>query len=116
MEIGRAIRLPALQRVVSLQPGTRVGAVGRGGAASARRSGTGMPVERVVQGELLHREAQPAAFSHALHAAARAVPHVVGARIARTAASDAVRGIAAYRVHQQLFAGVSTPASVDEYV
>ena len=98
MEIGRAIRLPALQRAVSRSPGT------------------GMPVERVVQGELLHREAQPAAFSHALHAAVRAVPHLGGARIPRTAASDAVRGIAAYRSHQQLFASDSTPASVDEYV
>ncbi len=115
MEIGRAIRLPALQRAVSLQPGTRIGAAGRG-AASARRSGTGMPVERVVQGELLHREVQSAAFFHALHAAVRAVPHVGGVRIARTAASDAVRGIAAYRAHQQLFVGNSAPASVDEYV
>ncbi|HEB81158.1 MAG TPA: hypothetical protein ENI71_04715 [Chromatiales bacterium] len=113
MEIGTAIRLPALQRAVSLPLGT--GTAGRG-AAPGRRSGTGMPVERVVQGELLHREAQPAAFSRALHAAARAVPHLGGIRIARTAASDAVRGIAAYRAHQQLFVSDSTLASVDEYV
>ncbi len=98
MEIGRAIRLPALQRVVSRPPGT------------------GMPVERVVQGEWLHRGAQPAAFSHAPHAAVRAVSYLGGAYIPRTAASDAVRGIAAYRAHQQLFVSDSTPASVDEYV
>jgi hypothetical protein len=113
MEIGRAIRLPALQRALSPSLGT--GTAG-GDVAAARRSGADMPVERVVQGELLHREAPPAAFSHALYAAARAVPHLGGARIVRTAASDAVRGIAAYRAHQQLFASVSTPASVDEYV
>ncbi len=110
MEIGRAIRLPALQRALSPSLGT--GTAG-GGVAAARRSGAGMPVERVVQGELLHREAPPAAFSYALHAAARAVPHLGGARMA---ASDVVRGIAAYRVHQQLFASDSTSASVDEYV
>ncbi|GEM_PF-4031718 len=109
MEVAR-VAAPALLRPESTRPRPVAGPVVVPGG---RSTGARAPVERVVQGELLHREGSPVAFLHALRVAGRVQPQYVGS--GTLGVDGPARGIAVYQAHQRMFSGAGAPSNVDEY-